>query len=272
MTLKMLPGRKAQLGGHFGSWAFSNDRRLLALGSCEGPGRGRLGSDSWMRAGCACRRSAVVAPPPRLCEALSPGCDPAAPCRGEHRYGQHLRGRRRESPNSPRAPALRAPSATHSSRTDDRRADLASRASASSRPCASQWSIPKERSGCTPSSASLPGRSWTRRAPNTGRGPFSRVWRSIRTASARSSSPRPARLQRSISARSTSRTTSSPAVAARSSLRWLTPTAQAKVMEDPFARRAGSGTACSPCRGRTIPSRRERAAQSVSSRHRPACG
>jgi len=38
MTLKMLPGRKAQLGGHFGSWAFSSDRRFLALGSCEGPG------------------------------------------------------------------------------------------------------------------------------------------------------------------------------------------------------------------------------------------
>jgi hypothetical protein len=38
MTLKMLPGRKVQLGGHFGSWAFSNGRRFLALGSCEGPG------------------------------------------------------------------------------------------------------------------------------------------------------------------------------------------------------------------------------------------
>lgn len=38
MTLKMLPGRKAQLGGHFGSWAFSDDRRFLAIGSCEGPG------------------------------------------------------------------------------------------------------------------------------------------------------------------------------------------------------------------------------------------
>ncbi len=38
MTLRMLPGRKARLGGHLGSWAFSGDRRLLALGSCEGPG------------------------------------------------------------------------------------------------------------------------------------------------------------------------------------------------------------------------------------------
>jgi hypothetical protein len=38
MTLEMLPGRKARLGGHFGSWAFSNGRRFLALGSCEGPG------------------------------------------------------------------------------------------------------------------------------------------------------------------------------------------------------------------------------------------
>lgn len=37
-TLRMLPGRKATLAGHFGSWAFSRDRRSLALGSCEGPG------------------------------------------------------------------------------------------------------------------------------------------------------------------------------------------------------------------------------------------
>jgi hypothetical protein len=37
-TLDMLRGRKARLGGHLGSWAFSDDRRLLALGSCEGPG------------------------------------------------------------------------------------------------------------------------------------------------------------------------------------------------------------------------------------------
>ena len=38
MTLEMLPGRKARLGGHFGSWAFSSGRRFLALGSREGPG------------------------------------------------------------------------------------------------------------------------------------------------------------------------------------------------------------------------------------------
>jgi hypothetical protein len=37
-TLRMLPGRKANLGSHFGSWAFSGDRRSLAVGSCEGPG------------------------------------------------------------------------------------------------------------------------------------------------------------------------------------------------------------------------------------------
>jgi hypothetical protein len=37
-TLRLLPGRKAQLAGHLGSWAFSDDRRSLAVGSCEGPG------------------------------------------------------------------------------------------------------------------------------------------------------------------------------------------------------------------------------------------
>lgn len=37
-TLRMLPGRKAPLGGHLASWAFSADRRTLAVGSCEGPG------------------------------------------------------------------------------------------------------------------------------------------------------------------------------------------------------------------------------------------
>ena len=57
----------------------------------------------------------------------------------------------------------------------------------------------------------------TRRAPSTGRGPFSRVWRSIRTASARSSSPRPARLQRSISHARRLVPRARPAVAARSS-------------------------------------------------------
>jgi hypothetical protein len=34
MTLKMLPGRKAPLGGHTGSWAFSADRSVLAVASC----------------------------------------------------------------------------------------------------------------------------------------------------------------------------------------------------------------------------------------------
>jgi hypothetical protein len=38
MTLRTIPGRKAPLGGHYGSWAFSADRRVLALGSCGGPG------------------------------------------------------------------------------------------------------------------------------------------------------------------------------------------------------------------------------------------
>ena len=121
MTLKMLPGRKAQLGGHFGLGllerpAISRARKL------RGPERGRLGSDSWtrpMRGG-----DLPLSPTAAAVRALSPGCDREAPCRGEHRYGD-LRGRRRESPNSPRAPALRAPRATHSSRTDDRGADLA---------------------------------------------------------------------------------------------------------------------------------------------------
>jgi hypothetical protein len=34
MSLKMLPGRKAPLGGHTGSWAFSVDRSVLAVASC----------------------------------------------------------------------------------------------------------------------------------------------------------------------------------------------------------------------------------------------
>jgi hypothetical protein len=34
LTLKMLPGRKAPLGGHTGSWAFSGDRSVLAVASC----------------------------------------------------------------------------------------------------------------------------------------------------------------------------------------------------------------------------------------------
>ena len=38
MTLRTIPGRKAPLGGHYGSWAFSADRGVLALGSCLDPG------------------------------------------------------------------------------------------------------------------------------------------------------------------------------------------------------------------------------------------
>jgi hypothetical protein len=34
LTLRMLPGRKAPLGRHYGSWAFSADRATLAIGSC----------------------------------------------------------------------------------------------------------------------------------------------------------------------------------------------------------------------------------------------
>jgi hypothetical protein len=34
LTLRMLPGRKAPLGGHEGSWAFSADRAILAISSC----------------------------------------------------------------------------------------------------------------------------------------------------------------------------------------------------------------------------------------------
>lgn len=38
MALRMIPGRKAALGGHSGSWSFSGDRRFLALGSCGAAG------------------------------------------------------------------------------------------------------------------------------------------------------------------------------------------------------------------------------------------
>ena len=34
LTLRMLPGRKAPLGGHTGSWAFSADRAVLAIANC----------------------------------------------------------------------------------------------------------------------------------------------------------------------------------------------------------------------------------------------
>src|SRR5919197_766203 len=34
LTLKALPGRKAPLAGHVGSWAFSADRSRLAIASC----------------------------------------------------------------------------------------------------------------------------------------------------------------------------------------------------------------------------------------------
>lgn len=34
LTLRMLPGRKAPLGRHYGSWAFSADRATLAIASC----------------------------------------------------------------------------------------------------------------------------------------------------------------------------------------------------------------------------------------------
>jgi hypothetical protein len=34
LTLKVLPGRKAPLGGHVGTWAFSSDRSILAAASC----------------------------------------------------------------------------------------------------------------------------------------------------------------------------------------------------------------------------------------------
>ena len=36
LTLRILPGRKAPLGGHLGSWAFSADRALLAIARCAG--------------------------------------------------------------------------------------------------------------------------------------------------------------------------------------------------------------------------------------------
>lgn len=34
LTLRMLPGRKAPLGGHFGAWTFSPDRSVFAIGNC----------------------------------------------------------------------------------------------------------------------------------------------------------------------------------------------------------------------------------------------
>src|SRR5262245_52096819 len=34
LTLEVLAGRKAPLGGHVGSWAFSADRATLAIASC----------------------------------------------------------------------------------------------------------------------------------------------------------------------------------------------------------------------------------------------
>jgi len=38
MTLRMLPGRKAPLRGHFGSWAFSGDRSVVAIARCNDAG------------------------------------------------------------------------------------------------------------------------------------------------------------------------------------------------------------------------------------------
>lgn len=38
LTLRMLPGRKASLGGHTASWTFSADRSVLAISSCSGEG------------------------------------------------------------------------------------------------------------------------------------------------------------------------------------------------------------------------------------------
>jgi hypothetical protein len=35
LTLKAIPGRKAPLAGHAGSWAFSADRSVLAIGGCQ---------------------------------------------------------------------------------------------------------------------------------------------------------------------------------------------------------------------------------------------
>ncbi len=42
LTLRMLPGRKALLGGHYGSWAFSADRATLAIASCGDHRSGRI--------------------------------------------------------------------------------------------------------------------------------------------------------------------------------------------------------------------------------------
>jgi len=76
MTLKMLPGRKAQLGGHFGSWAFSSDRRFLALGSCEGPGARTPGIRFVDAHRMRVQGDLPLSPYRRGCAALSPGYDP----------------------------------------------------------------------------------------------------------------------------------------------------------------------------------------------------
>jgi hypothetical protein len=43
LTLRMLPVRKAPLGGHLGSWAFSADRAVLAIATCGGQRAARPG-------------------------------------------------------------------------------------------------------------------------------------------------------------------------------------------------------------------------------------
>lgn len=42
LTLRMLPGRKAPLGRHYGSWAFSADRATFAIASCGDPPSGGI--------------------------------------------------------------------------------------------------------------------------------------------------------------------------------------------------------------------------------------
>jgi hypothetical protein len=45
LSLRKRPGRRAPLGGHLGSWAFSTDRARLAIAGCDG----RPGGRAWIR-------------------------------------------------------------------------------------------------------------------------------------------------------------------------------------------------------------------------------
>ncbi|MGH3066102.1 MAG: hypothetical protein ACRDOF_07325, partial [Gaiellaceae bacterium] len=76
LTLRALPGRKAPLGGNFGSWAFSADRGILAVASCGDTGSRpmrfvnaramRVLGDLWLTPSADCLRSLTWLRPRRL--------------------------------------------------------------------------------------------------------------------------------------------------------------------------------------------------------------